>query len=159
MTEQKQDRDTDMTGSDTGTGSDVGPDAERDQSGLGSQQPSGQAGWQGSETSEAEPSSVGQAVTGSMGAGGGAGSMAGQMESGWQGQTGGETGGAIGQEGVAGGESWEGRSRDIGTSGWTTGDAGFGSETRDDGGPNTDASAGTGERGGSGGSGEQAERS
>ena len=84
-----------------------------------------------SEAPENE-TSVGQADSGSMGSGAGQGSMPGQMESGWQGQD----GGAIGQEGVAGGEGWEGRSRDIGTSGFNTGDAGFGSETSDDGGPN-----------------------
>ena len=98
----------------------------------------------GSETTEGEPASVGLAETGSLGAGGGTGSMAGQVESGWQGQTAGQDGGAMGQEGVAGGESWEGRARDIGTDAHTTGDAGFGSESADDGGH---------------GSGEQTERS
>jgi hypothetical protein len=89
----------------------------------------------GSEAAENE-TSVGQADSGSMGAGAGHGSLAGQMESGWHGQVEGQDGGAIGQEGVAGGEGWEGRSRDIGTSGFNTGDAGFGSDTSDDGGPN-----------------------
>jgi hypothetical protein len=107
MTEQRRDTEMDIAGSETG-----------------------------SETAENE-TSVGQADSGSMGAGAGQGSLAGQMESGWQGQVEGQDGGAIGQEGVAGGEGWEGRSRDIGTSGFNTGDAGFGSETSDDGGPNT----------------------
>ena len=108
---------------------------------------------------ENDPSSVGQAETGSMGAGGGTGSMAGQRESGWQGQAEGQDGGALGQDAVAGGEGWEGRSRDIGTDSFTTGDAGFGSRTSDDGGPNADASAGAGESSGGAGSGEQIERS
>ncbi|HET9851008.1 MAG TPA: hypothetical protein VFP56_00715 [Candidatus Limnocylindrales bacterium] len=106
MTEQRRDTEMDITGGETG-----------------------------SETAENE-TSVGQADSGSMGAGAGHGSLAGQMESGWQGQVEGQDGGAIGQEGVLGGEGWEGRSRDIGTSGFNTGDAGFGSETSDDGGPN-----------------------
>jgi hypothetical protein len=129
MTEQRRDTEMDRTGSDTTT------------------------------SSNDEPGSVGQGQTGSIGAGGGTGSMAGQMESGWQGQTAGQDGGAIGQEGVAGGEAWEGRSRDIGTSGYTTGDAGFGSETADDGGPDRDVSGGAGESSGAFGSGEQTERS
>ena len=90
----------------------------------------------GLDSDEDEPTSVGQAESGSMGAGAGHGSMANQMESGWQGQVEGQDGGAIGQAGVAGGEAWEGRSRDIGTSGFNTGDAGFGADTSDDGGPN-----------------------
>ena len=90
-----------------------------------------------------------QAETGSLGAGGGAGSMAGQRQSGPQEQ-------AVPEQG---GESWEGRSRDIGTDGWTTGDAGFGSTTADDGGPNRDDSAGAGNTAGGAGSGEQTERS
>ena len=111
-----------------------------------------------SETGTA--SDVGSGAIGrSMGVGGGAGPMARETESSWQDQAEGATGGAMGQEGVEGGESWGDRSRDIGTSAYNTGDAGFGSETRDDGGPNTDASAGAGESGGSGGSGEQTERS
>lgn len=125
MTEQKQDRDIEMIGSETGTASDV------------------------------ESGAVGR----SMGVGGGAGPAARETDSGWQDQTEAESGGGAGQGGVEGGETWGDRSRDIGTSGWTTGDAGFGSETRDDGGPNRDASAGAGESGGSVGSGEQTERS
>ena len=133
----ERDRDLTMNGfnPDAERETDAGPDAERDESGLGEQPASGQTGWQGSESADGEPGSVGQADTGSIGAGAGVGSMAGQMEQGWQGQSAGQDGGLLGQEGVAGGESWEGRSRDIGGGGWTTGDAGFGADTADDGGP------------------------
>ena len=51
----------------------------------------------------------------------------------------GQDGGLLGQEGVAGGEAWEGKTRDIGGGGWTTGDAGFGADSADDGGPNRGA--------------------
>jgi hypothetical protein len=131
MTEQQRDRGVDVTGTDTGTGSDVGPDSDRDESGLGSQQPSGRSGWQGSETAEGETSSVGQAATGSIGAGGGAGSMAGQLESDWQGQSAGQDVGDVGQETVVGGERFEGRARDTGQGGWTTGDSGASTDDPD----------------------------
>jgi hypothetical protein len=130
MTERDRDLTMNVFNPDTKREADAGPDAEHDESGLGDQPPSGQTGWQGSETAEGEPSSVGQADSGSIGAGGGFGSLAGQMEEGWQGRAGG---------GVAGGEGWEGKARDIGVGGWTTGDAGFGSDTSDDGGPNPPA--------------------
>jgi hypothetical protein len=136
MTDQNRDLSTNAFDPDTKREADAGPDAERDESGLGGQAASGQTGWQGSETAEGEPSSVGQADTGSIGAGGGVGSMAGQMEQGWQDQSAGQDGGLLGQEGVAGGEGWEGKARDIGGGGWTTGDAGFGSDPSDDGGAN-----------------------
>ena len=139
MTEQR-DRDMDMTGIDTSTGSDTGPDSDRDQSGLGSQPPSGRSGWEGSETSEGEAGSVGQAETGSMGAGGGTGSMAGQMLSGWQGGSGTPEGDQPGGDTVMGGESFEGRARDTGQGGWTTGDSGIGQSAADDGGRAADGS-------------------
>jgi hypothetical protein len=70
----------------------------------------------------------------------GPGSLASPMESGstepTDDQSAGQDGGLLGQEGVAGGEAWEGKGRDIGGGGWTTGDAGFGRDTSDDGGPN-----------------------
>ncbi len=138
MTEQR-DRDMDMTGTDTGTGSATGPDSDRDQSGLGTQAPSGQSGWEGSEASEDEPSSVGQAATGSIGAGGGTGSMAGQMTSGWQGDSA-DPGNAPGQDTVMSGEGFEGRARDTGQGGWTTGDSGVGETSKDDGGRAADGS-------------------
>ena len=81
---------------------------------------------------------IDQTGTGSMGAGAGAGSMAAQRESAWDEQSAGQTGGSMGQEGVEGGESWEGRNRDIGIDANTTGDAGFGTDTSDDGGPQVD---------------------
>ena len=139
MTEQR-DRDMDITGSDTGTASDTGPDSDRDRSGLGSQPPSGRSGWEGSETAEGEPGSVGQADTGSMGAGGGTGSMAGQMTSGWQGDSGTPGGDAPGRDTVMGGEGFEGRARDTGQGGWTTGDSGIGESDADDGGRAADGS-------------------
>jgi hypothetical protein len=138
MTEQDRDLTMNVFNPDTKREADAGPDAERDESGLGEQPASGQTGWQGSETADGEPSSVGQADSGSIGAGGGIGSMAGQMEQGWQDQSAGQDGGLLGQEGVAGGEGWEGKARDIGADGWTTGDAGFGNDTSDDGGANPD---------------------
>jgi hypothetical protein len=136
MTEQDRDLTMNVFNPDTKREVDAGPDAEHDESGLGEQPASGQTGWKGSETADGEPSSVGQADSGTIGAGAGIGSMAGQMEQGWQDQSAGQDGGILGQEGVAGGEAWEGKSRDIGGGGWTTGDAGFGADTSDDGGPN-----------------------
>lgn len=153
MTDQQRDRGMGTGGSEAGPESEL--EFERDQSGLGTESPSGGSGWQGGSTSDNEPSSVTQAQTGSMGTGAGAGSMAGQQDTSWQGQTEGQDGGAMGQEGVMGGESWEGRARDTGQGGWTTGDSGASSEDE----TSADASAGAGETGWSRGSGEQTERS
>jgi hypothetical protein len=115
-----------------------GPDAERDQSGLGDESSTGEGGWQGSEPAQSEIGGLGRGDTGSLGSGGAAASQAGAGESNWEEQSAGQTGGLQGQDGVLGGESWEGRDRDTGQGGWTTGDAGFGSSTADDGGPQRD---------------------
>jgi hypothetical protein len=112
-----------------------GPDAERDQSGLGSEAASGRGGWQGSDPAQSEIGGLGRGETGSMGSGGSAASQSTSGETAWKEQSAGQTGGAQGQDAIEG-EGWEGRDRDTGGGGWTTGDAGFGSSTADDGGPN-----------------------
>lgn len=115
-----------------------GPDAERDQSGLGAETASGEGGWRGSEPAQTEAGGLGRGDTGSLGSGGAAASQGAAGQASWDEQSAGQTGGAQGQELVVGGESWEGRDRDTGQGGWTTGDAGFGGRTGDDGGPQVD---------------------
>ena len=99
-----------------------GPDAERDESGLGSEAASGRGGWQGSDPAQSEIGGLGRGETGSMGSGGAAASQSTPGETVWKEQSGGEGGGIEGEGAALGGERWEGRDRDTGQGGWTTND-------------------------------------
>jgi hypothetical protein len=99
-----------------------GPDAERDESGLGAESASGLGGWQGGEPAQSESGALGRGESGSLGSGGAAASQSGAGQSNWDEQVAGETGGAHGPGGVVGGERWEGRERDTGGGGWTQND-------------------------------------
>ena len=152
---EKVDTGVEQRGADAGTGagtgvsasgvdaSSGGPDAERNETGLGESMSGGGEEWQGGDPGlQADEGLMGRGGTGSLGSGGTSTPQSDARETSWQDEVGGMTGGAQGQAGVMGGESWEGRDRDTGTGPWTTGDAGFGSSTADDGGPQREDDSG-----------------